>query len=147
MVDKVIVKVSGGIGNQLFQVAFGITAGRYLNARVEIDDSSFENYAYHHHSEIQKLNLGLEKFCDNTKNSSDYLLLLRWVEGLCAKYNSSKMSDHRCANRLIVALTHWNPQLDKLIYAISPKHSSNTYRMKIKFSDPAEACFVEVACQ
>jgi hypothetical protein len=76
MVDKVIVKVSGGIGNQLFQVAFGITAGRYLNARVEIDDSSFENYAYHHHSEIQKLNLGLEKFCDNTKNSSDYIHLL-----------------------------------------------------------------------
>jgi hypothetical protein len=60
MVDKVIVKVSGGIGNQLFQVAFGITAGRYLNARVEIDDSSFENYAYHSDLEIQKLELGLK---------------------------------------------------------------------------------------
>jgi len=60
MVDKVIVKVSGGIGNQLFQVAFGITAGRYLNAPVEIDDSSFENYAYHSDLEIQKLELGLK---------------------------------------------------------------------------------------
>jgi len=53
---------------------------------------------------------------------SDYLLLLHGFDESCAEYIPSKLYEYWWANRPILALTHRNPQLDKLIYAISPKN-------------------------
>lgn len=53
---------------------------------------------------------------------SDYLLLLHGFGESCAEYIPSKLYEYWWANRPILALTHRNPQLDKLIYAISPQN-------------------------
>jgi hypothetical protein len=52
---KVIVKLAGGIGNQLFQYVFAKGITNKFNAQLLVDVSSFENYSYHHDFELKKL--------------------------------------------------------------------------------------------
>ena len=44
---KITVCLSGGLGNQLFQAAFGIAKAEIWNVEVEFDASSFSNYKLH----------------------------------------------------------------------------------------------------
>ncbi len=59
MLKKIIVKLTGGIGNQLFQVACGVSLGLKLNVSVEFDDSLFNNDSYNRAPEIFKLGIKL----------------------------------------------------------------------------------------
>lgn len=52
---KIVVKLSGGIGNQLFQYVFAAGLAKKFNASFSVDVSSFENYSYHHDFELKKL--------------------------------------------------------------------------------------------
>lgn len=80
MLKKIITKISGGIGNQLFQTAFGMSLSKKFNVPLEIDSSSFINYSYHHDPEIQKLDLGLKINNTPELNNKSGIFLLK--EGL-----------------------------------------------------------------
>ena len=59
MTEKIIIKLAGGLGNQLFQLVFGLSVANKFGASAEIDESSFINYGYHHEPEIHKLGFQL----------------------------------------------------------------------------------------
>ena len=76
MLEKLVVKISGGIGNQLFQLAFGISLARRLDVSIEVDKSSFVNYNYHHEPEIHKLQFDFPTFdLGNLKTTKGVFLL------------------------------------------------------------------------
>lgn len=52
---QVIVKLTGGIGNQLFQYVFAKGIANKFQAELLVDLSSFVNYSYHHDFELKKL--------------------------------------------------------------------------------------------
>ena len=52
---QVIVKLAGGIGNQLFQYVFAKGIANKFQAELLVDLSSFVNYSYHHDFELKKL--------------------------------------------------------------------------------------------
>jgi hypothetical protein len=52
---QVIVKLTGGIGNQLFQYVFAKGIANKFNGELLVDLSSFVNYSYHHDFELKKL--------------------------------------------------------------------------------------------
>jgi hypothetical protein len=59
----VIVNLTGGLGNQMFQFAFGTFVASQNNCDLKIDVSSFENYEWHSYS-LDHLNI-IEKFASN----------------------------------------------------------------------------------
>ena len=46
----IIVEISGGLGNQLFQYAFGRTLALRNKCELKLDISTFENYEWHEYS-------------------------------------------------------------------------------------------------
>jgi hypothetical protein len=56
----IISKLSGGIGNQLFQYAFGRSLALRFECELKVDISSFENYSYHSDFELSRLLPDLE---------------------------------------------------------------------------------------
>ena len=80
MLKKIVTKISGGIGNQLFQTAFGMSLSKKFKVPLEIDTSSFINYSYHHDPEIQKLELGLEIYNKHELKNESGIFVLK--EGL-----------------------------------------------------------------
>jgi hypothetical protein len=56
---NIISKLAGGIGNQLFQYAFGASIANKFNADFHVNVESFNNYAYHHEFELSNLIMGL----------------------------------------------------------------------------------------
>lgn len=52
--------------------------------------------------------------------TSDYLLLLHGDHEVCAEYIPSKLYEYWWAGRPILAITHQNPQMDKMIQSIDP---------------------------
>jgi len=69
--------------------------------------------------------------------TSDFLLLLHGNHETCAEYIPSKLYAYWWANRPVLAITHRNPQLDKLICSISPLnfvchvHEGNTGTLRL----------------
>lgn len=69
--------------------------------------------------------------------TSDFLLLLHGDYETCAEYIPSKLYEYWWANRPVLAITHRNPQLDKLICSISPLnfvchvHEGNTGTLRL----------------
>ncbi len=52
----IVVKIIGGLGNQLFQYACGYNLARYLNTDLKIDISEFEKYKLHNFT-LNKFNI------------------------------------------------------------------------------------------
>ena len=46
----IIVNLTGGLGNQLFQYAFGKYLATSNNCKLKLDVSSYENYEWHDYS-------------------------------------------------------------------------------------------------
>jgi len=55
MLKSVVVYLAGGIGNQLFQTAFGLSIAQKFSATTYLNTDKFNNYSYHHEPEILKL--------------------------------------------------------------------------------------------
>jgi hypothetical protein len=65
----IIVNLSGGLGNQLFQYAFGRFLSEKNNCKLKIDISSYDNYEWHKYS-LKPFYIN-ESFAD--KNDCDFL--------------------------------------------------------------------------
>lgn len=57
----IIVKLIGGLGNQLFQYAFGIALAEKHNAEIKFDVSAFERFHLHEGLVLEKLSLPVSK--------------------------------------------------------------------------------------
>jgi len=55
MLKSVIIRLAGGIGNQLFQTAFGLSLAKKFSAAAFINTDNFTNDGYHSEPEILKL--------------------------------------------------------------------------------------------
>jgi hypothetical protein len=106
MLNKIAVKISGGIGNQLFQLAFGLSLGDKFNVPVEIDDSSFINYSYHHDPEIQKLELGLTRYNANKEQENGGIFVLK--EGTINSLADIKNLPDTC--RVLIIDGYWQSE-------------------------------------
>jgi len=56
VLGSVIIKLAGGIGNQLFQTAFGLSVSKRFSVPAYINTESYVNYEYFNAPEILKLN-------------------------------------------------------------------------------------------
>ncbi len=67
----VVVKLIGGLGNQLFQYAFGKNLSLQLNRELILDISSFEHYDLHKFSLLHfNIVAGVNKYCNKTINKT-----------------------------------------------------------------------------
>jgi hypothetical protein len=55
MLKSVIIRLAGGIGNQLFQTAFGLSLAQKFSATAFLNTDNFTNDGYHREPEILKL--------------------------------------------------------------------------------------------
>lgn len=72
---KITVCLSGGLGNQLFQAAFGLAKSELWNVDVEFDASSYSNYKLHN-LELLALPKMKNNFKFNLKNKSIFSKIL-----------------------------------------------------------------------
>ena len=56
----IVVQLSGGLGNQLFQYAFAYSRARELGVELKIDLSFFDNYEWHDYS-LNPFNLSAKR--------------------------------------------------------------------------------------
>jgi hypothetical protein len=128
MLEKIIVKVAGGIGNQLFQVAFAMSLGRKFGAQVEVDDSSFVNYSYHHELEILKIGLPISKHDRTANKIDDGVFVLR--EGITSSLSLITGFPEEC--KTLVLEGYWQSEeyidysvIEALYRKLQTKYESN----------------------
>lgn len=79
---RIVTKVSGGIGNQLFQYLVGKSLASRLNVDHFVDSSSFSNYSYHHDFELAKVDPDLRLLDEPYNLGTKKVYMLREVQGI-----------------------------------------------------------------
>jgi hypothetical protein len=105
VLKKVVVKISGGIGNQLFQLAAALAISRKFGAQLEIDETSFNGYTYHHEPEIEKLGLEFKKHVYN-ENEFQYTYVL--TDKLITHLEQLQQLPERC--EILVLEGYWQSE-------------------------------------
>ena len=83
--SKAIIRIRGGLGNQLFQYVYGLYLEKVFDKQIYIDDSEFLVYKCHDGLEVEEIfDISVQKasYCDIWKLARYYPLPIRGERGL-----------------------------------------------------------------
>jgi len=134
-----VVRIKGGLGNQLFQYIAGKSIAHELGASFYCDFSSYIGYRYHHHNMLNLMGLPYDEL--SPKNSQKLKELHKIAETLISSYNDfSKINQ---TDDLLLLDGYWqdeaylNPKYVEEVYAALRKkyqHSDNQILNLVKSS-------------
>jgi len=123
----IILKLSGGLGNQMFEYAYGLWVSKYFNEDLIIDCTEFELDEIRELS-LQHLNIENLVFLDDSSDVYDDKNAVVLNKDIVSIKNARKMSSHSNQSRIKLELSFFMMKLSNIYY-------KNFFRRKNKVID------------
>lgn len=136
MKNKQVIKIYGGLGNQLFQLSFAIYLSKLSNKKILLDINEFK-YVNHHSgfqlSRLFKINFPVLNFFEHVKYK--FLKLFFLKNNVYLKQNEKSANKIPSINKILKSeyfdgywqnLTMVNSILEELVFSLKPSDSVKT---------------------